>query len=145
MAQQPGFEIKGRLYPFPASFRLGDAVLVTEVTSLSWPVFTERLDDPDYENDLVMLAGLVAVAIWQRHDNWSRDRVTRYVQSLPIENLEMVGDTAEPEPGDPDAEGDAGPPDQGGASSSETPPTPSSPPPDSPSEEPSPSTSGGLA
>src|ERR671923_1348639 len=92
--EEAGFEIKdpraerGRFYPWPTSFRLGDTVLVEKVTGLPWIEFNDRLpddDDPpetdvDGGADLVVLSGLMAVAIWQQHPQWRRERVVRYVE-----------------------------------------------------------------
>jgi len=88
----PGFEIGGNLYPFPTSFRLGDPVLVEQVTGLDWPTFTNRLDDADYDEDLVTLSGLIAVALWQSNPTWRRDRVVREVERLNLESVKVVGD-----------------------------------------------------
>jgi hypothetical protein len=94
----PGFEISGTYYPFPVSFRLGDPVLVEQVTGLSWPEFTNRLDDSDYDEDLVTLSGLIAVSLWQQNPGWRRDRVVREVERLDMENVKVVGDEVEPSP-----------------------------------------------
>lgn len=80
----PGFEIDGRLYPMPQSFRLGDPVLVTQLTGLTWPQFAEALDDPDRQQDPVILLGLIGVAVWQGNHGWTRDRAARYVELLDI-------------------------------------------------------------
>lgn len=145
--QQPGFEIKGRFYPFPASFRLGDPVLVSEVTGLDWPTFTARLDDPAYDEDLVVLSGMIAVAVWQKHPTWRRDRVARYIESLDMDRLSFVGPTDQDD--EEDEEADDGPPDltaaEAAEKNSETSPTSSSATPASPSEPSSPSSSGPLA
>lgn len=94
----PGFEISGAYYPFPVSFRLGDPVLVEQVTGLSWPEFTNRLDDSDFDEDLVTLSGLIAVSLWQQNPGWRRDRVVREVERLDMENVRVVGDEVEPSP-----------------------------------------------
>ena len=139
MADQTGWEIKGQFFPDPESFRMGDPVLVEQVTGLDWPSFTERLDDPAFEQDLVLVSGLVAVAIWQQRPQWRRDRVARYVETLDIGAVKFIGGDA------PEAveENDESPP-EGAApeSDSETPPPSSTTPPASSSESTSPSSSG---
>lgn len=96
MADEPGFSIGNDFYPFPSSFRLGDPVLVAEVSGLAWNDFAEMLDDGDPRT----LAGLVAVAVWQKNPSWRRERVLRYVESLDMDALEFQGEP----------EADAGPP-----------------------------------
>lgn len=131
MADQPGFSIGTEFYPFPSSFRLGDPVLVAEVTGIGWNEFTELLDDGDPRT----LAGLVAVSIWQKHPTWRRDKVVRHVEGLEMDALEFE------DPG----EDDAAPPLNGGASTGITAPSPatstSSSPPTTPSE-PNPASTG---
>lgn len=89
MTDQPGFTIGNDFYPFPSSFRLGDPVLVAEVTGASWNEFAEMLDD----NDPRSLAGLVAVAVWQKHPTWRREKVLRYVEAMDMDALEFEGET----------------------------------------------------
>jgi hypothetical protein len=96
LSDEPGFSIGTEFYPFPSSFRLGDPVLVAEVTGISWNEFAEMLDDGDPRT----LAGLVAVAVWQKNPGWRRERVLRYVEALEMDALQFQGDV----------EGDAGPP-----------------------------------
>lgn len=115
MPDRDGVEIYKRFYPWPASFRLGDPVLVKEVTGMRWPDFAQALDemDPDEVPDQVVLAGLIAVAFWQGNPQMSRDKVRRTLERIPMEELEIVeGDEGT-------IEGDASPPDEGG----EKPPT----------------------
>lgn len=141
-AQPAGFEIKDRFYAWPESFRMGDVVLVEQVTGLDWPAFTNRLPDeeeiagvPDEAEDLVVLTGLMATSIWQNHPHWRRDRVIRYVEQLDLESIKFLGGDVPDE-----AEPDARPPDQAGETSSGTPPTPLSEEPESPSDVTPPST-----
>jgi hypothetical protein len=143
--QESGFEIRGRFYPWPTSFRLGDAVLIEKVTGLDWPAFTDRLPEEDESpdttepDDLVVVIGLMAASIWQHHEQWRRDKVVRYVEGLDLETITFIGgDEDEP------AESDASPPDLKavGENISETSPSPSTPLPDASSAAPSPSSSG---
>lgn len=99
MPEKPGFQIGSRFYPFPSSFRLGDPVLVEELTGLDWNAFLERLpdeDDPADENaDPAAMLGLVGVAVWQQNPRWRRDKVVRYVQGLDMGDVEAIGDEDE--------------------------------------------------
>lgn len=97
--QQPYVEIEGRVYALPQSFRLGDPVLVQEVTGLAWPEFVDRLDDA--ADDPTALLGMIAVAVWQGNPRWRRDKVARYVEALQMDALQVVV---------PDREVDEGPP-----------------------------------
>lgn len=84
---QPGFHIGNDFYEFPTKFRLGDPVLVAEVTGMAWNDFAELLDSGDPRT----LAGLVAVAIWQKQPTWRRERVLRHVEGLELDALEFTG------------------------------------------------------
>lgn len=103
MAEEAGFQIGKRFYPFPGSFRLGDPVLVREVTGMDWGEFVEKLpsDEDDIgfveESDAIVLLGLVAVAVWQGNPTWRRDKVSRYVQSLDMTDVQPVGGEEEAE------------------------------------------------
>lgn len=79
----------------PQGFRLGDPVLVAEVTGLPWMEFAQLLDDGDSRT----LAGIVAVAVWQKNPDWRREKVVRYVESISITDLEVdtPGDARPPE------------------------------------------------
>lgn len=87
MADKATFAIGNRDYSFPESFRLGDPVLVQEVTGMEFPDFAEALDDPQRRKSPVILAGLVAVAVWQGNPSWKRDRVRRFVEELDMDAL----------------------------------------------------------
>lgn len=131
--QQPGFNLQGRFYPTPTRFLLGDPILVSEVTGISWAEFLERLDDEEQQNDPALMLGILAVAVWHEHPKWRRDRVCAYIQQVGFEEIEAV----QPETEDEEADADP-PPDGGDGGSSERPPesngtqgstsTPSSPP-----------------
>ena len=45
---------------------------------------------------LLVLAGLVAVAVWQAHPTWRRDRVRRFIEETAQESLEF-GEVDAPE------------------------------------------------
>lgn len=96
---KPGFKIDDQVYPFPERFRLGDPVLVEEVTNIDFQTFSERLDEQNAnvkagvtdKGDPVVLAGLVAVAIWQANPRWKLDRVVAFAQQLDLDGFETVG------------------------------------------------------
>lgn len=144
MPEKPGFQIGRRFYPFPASFRLGDPVLVEELTGLDWHAFLDRLPDEDapdgQEPDPVAMLGLVGVAVWQANPRWRRDRVVSYVQGLDMGDVEAVGadDDAEEDEASPPAEAEPAP----GQPDSETSASSSRPESESPSAASSPTGSG---
>lgn len=88
---QAGFNIEGLFYPTPKAFRLGDPVLVREVTGLPWAEFCELLDGADDDIDPVAMTGLIAVAVWQAQPRWTRARVARYLEGIDIDKVEGQG------------------------------------------------------
>lgn len=100
-----GFRVGDQTYPLPTRFRLGDPVLIQELTGLPFDEFAELLAD-ETSRDPRRLIGMVGVAVWQKHERWTRDRALRFVESLDMESLEL------------EAEDDAGPPDGPAARSS---------------------------
>lgn len=97
MASDPVFQIDGTDYPVPQAFRLGDPVLVAEVTGLSWAEFAELLDEGS--GDPRAMLGMIAVAVWQTNPGWKRERVRRMVEALSMDSVEFVG--AEDDEGNP--------------------------------------------
>lgn len=94
-----GVEIFGRFYPWPSKFRLGDPVLVREVTGMDWPEFVRALDamDEDDAPDQVVLAGMIAVAFWQGNQQMTREKARRTIEKIPQDKIEIVeGDDERP-------------------------------------------------
>lgn len=87
MASEAAFVIEGREYPVPQAFRLGDPVLVTEVTGMQWMDFAELLDEG--ANDPRVMLGLIAVSVWQANPSWKRDRVARFVEQLAMDQVDF--------------------------------------------------------
>lgn len=101
--QEAGFEIEGRFYKIPDSFRLCDPVLVTELTGMTFkPEFIEAINDPDRRDDPAVLVGLIGVAVWQGNPRWKREKVVAYVQQIDFESLESVRGDDEDEEAKPD-------------------------------------------
>lgn len=115
MPDQDGFEIFKRFYPAPTRFRMGDPVLVKEVTGMTWPEFTAGLDAmeleyaglleqgraDEFEPDHVLLLGLMAVAFWQGNPTMGRAKAVRAIERIPLEDVEFIA---------ADVEVDASPP-----------------------------------
>jgi hypothetical protein len=93
--QQAGFKIGGTFYAAPSSFRVGDAILIRELTGMPFPDFAEALDDDERKKDPIILAGLIGVAIWQSKPTLRRDKVVKYVEQIDFESLDFQGDEAE--------------------------------------------------
>lgn len=92
---EAGFTIGSEFYPMPAGFRLADPVLVGEVTGLSWDEFATMLDTGDPRS----ITGMIAVAVWQKHPEWKRDKVARFVENIELDAIEATGgDDADPPP-----------------------------------------------
>ena len=111
MADRSGVEVYKRFYPWPSSFRLGDPVLVAEVTGMTWPEFTSALDAQNQaiadaeemggeppQADQVVLAGLIAVAFWQGNSQMSRDKARRALERIPMDDIEMIDEETEDRP-----------------------------------------------
>ncbi len=99
MPDKDGVEIFKRFYPWPERFRLGDPVLVKEVTGMRWPDFVAALDEMDEDEapDQVVLAGLIAVAFWQGNQQMSRDKARKAIERMPVDEIEMIeGDDVGP-------------------------------------------------
>ena len=124
MPDRDGVEIYKRFYPWPDAFRLGDPVLVKEITGMTWPDFAQSLQTqneaideaaemggPPPQLDQVALAGLIAVAFWQGNPQMSREKARRALERIPMEDIEVID-------GD-EGEADVGPPALPGAGESE--------------------------
>lgn len=101
----PGFRIGDDFYQFPQRFRIGDTVLVSEVTGLEFDVFAERIDaintaienGEDDHADVKALIGLIAVAVWQANPKWTRDRARQFVEALDMNGFTIeAGDDGPP-------------------------------------------------
>lgn len=98
---EDGVEIYNRFYPWPSSFRLGDPVLVREVTGMSWPDFVAALDTFEDEDtpDQVVMAGLIAVAFWQGNPQMTREKARRAIEKTPQDKIDIIeGDEESPPP-----------------------------------------------
>lgn len=84
-----GFLIAEEFYPYPTSFRLIDPILVEELTGMGWGEFALAIDERDSDN-LKPLIGMVAVAIWQKHPEWKREKVVKFVSDIDFENLDFT-------------------------------------------------------
>jgi hypothetical protein len=91
-SQEPGFLINAIHYPMPSAFRVGDPMLVQEITGMEFPEFAAAIDDEDRRKNPVILAGLIGVAIWQRNPKFSRAKVVSLVERLQMDDIDFVGD-----------------------------------------------------
>lgn len=119
---ETGFEIYNRFYPMPQRFRLGDPVLVKEVTGMRWPDFTDALAEmeedaaqaadegreDEFQSDQVLILGMMAVAFWHGNPQMSRAKVVRAVERIPLDVVKFIaGDDPEEAKPDPPAESGA--------------------------------------
>ena len=98
MAEQATFKIGETEYEFPSRFRMGDPVLVEELTGISFTAFSERIEvsRDDERADMVVMVGLIGVAIWQANPRWKRDRVVAFVNDIDLEQFEAFAADAVP-------------------------------------------------
>jgi hypothetical protein len=91
----PAFKIGEDLFPYPTRFRLGDGVLVKELTGLEWDEFAARFDavreDPKTARDYLVMVGLVGVAVWQANPRWTMPKVIAFVNDVDMEAFDSVG------------------------------------------------------
>lgn len=96
--EKPGVKINGVFFPLPESFRLGDPVLVREVTGLTWDEFTAMLEQEEGEiTDPSVLTGMIAVSVWQANPKWPRARVVSFVEKVDLSDLETITPETEEE------------------------------------------------
>lgn len=104
-----GFEIKGVFYPWAQEMKLSDAPLVVEVTGMkyneflrSWQSNIEKVTEAEeigedvdpLDLDPIVVNGLVAVAIWRQHPDWTRNKVVKYFERLEDADIDIY-DTEE--------------------------------------------------
>lgn len=85
------FKVGSDVYDVPTRFRLGDAVLVRELCGID-------LSDLAEADAITSMTAFLAVAIWQAHPKWSRDKVIRYVEALDLEHVDAEGGDDEDPP-----------------------------------------------
>ena len=134
---QPGFTVGDKFYPFPSSFRLGDALLIKELTGMDFLEFIEACDDPGRERDPILIAGILGVAVWRANPRWPRDRARLFVQQIDITGYEYEAGA--------DKDDTIPPSEAGEPISSATSPATSTPTPELPSDPSSPASSGAPA
>lgn len=112
MADQvtPAFIINGTEFPIPTRYRLGDPVLVCEVSGLDFQEFAERQPTGGWLNgtDPQVLLGMIAVAVWQVNTRWSRSKVRRFVEEIDQDKFDFqLPEVEEVDDDDPLAEAPA--------------------------------------
>lgn len=107
MADEPGFKINGRFYPWPTSRRLTDPALLEAVTGLTAEQWTERYiaSFDSEEEDTLVSQGLIAQGISRSNPNWSRGRILEFMAGVDFDDVEVVGfKVEEPDARPPDGE-----------------------------------------
>lgn len=106
MATEPGFRLRNRFYPYPTSRKTTDAALLEQVTGLTAQQWTQRyLDSFDLEeDDELVSAGVLAVAISRVHPTWARARIVEFMAGIDWDEVEPVGDKVEEDDFRPPAE-----------------------------------------
>ncbi|MFA4974745.1 MAG: hypothetical protein WC683_19250 [bacterium] len=107
MTAQAGFKIGERIFPVPSGFRWVETVLIERLTGLKFSEFAERLDQmqneqelpaEDREFDPLVVLGLIAAAVWQANQTWTRERVEKFINTLQIEAVEEIAGEDEEDP-----------------------------------------------
>lgn len=90
MSDRAAFLIEGVEYPIPSRYRLGDPVLIEEISGLTFEEFSIRLSSGGWYQgvDPAVLTGVIAVAVWQANQNWSREKARRYVERIAQDGFE---------------------------------------------------------
>lgn len=83
------FTIGDEVFEFPTTFRLGDAVLVQELTGVS-------LEEIQSAPETLQVIAFLGVAVWQAHPQWKRDRVIRFIEQVDTDKLTVEGDSDPP-------------------------------------------------
>lgn len=85
------FLIDGVEYAIPQSYRLGDPVLIEEISGLRFHEFAERLTTSEWliGRDPAVLVAVVAVAVWQQHEDWSREKVRKFIEALDTDQFDF--------------------------------------------------------
>ena len=91
--QESGFWIDGQHYPFPESYTLGQTILVSRITNDEFYKYSEALQNGT--RDHAVIAAWAAVAVWNKHPDWSIDEVERFIMSVDIEQFEVSSGSTE--------------------------------------------------
>lgn len=111
--ERAGFIAEGTFYPWPEGFRLGDTVLVCEITGLSWGEYADLLDTSSGNSDPRALVGMAAAAVWQANPKWTRGKVREFIERLSLDEIDF------PDQANGNQENDARPPVRTGGDSPE--------------------------
>lgn len=116
MADRPRFKIRGQVYEYAETTKIGDPALIEQVTGLrhgawrrryieamqtllAWQEAKEQGEDPEPpDEDSIVDQGILAMSIARKHRSWSRSQVAEFVADLDWDEVEILGG------------GDAGPP-----------------------------------
>lgn len=117
MSEQTQIRIKDKLYDYPTGSKIGEPALIEYVTGLTHKEWRRRYraaveemldalqkaaDDDDetalndLEDDEVVAAGVVAVAVSRAHPRWSRSQVAELVNQLDADEVSVEGGDADP-------------------------------------------------
>lgn len=97
----PTFQVGDETYSFPTRYRLGDALLIEELTGLDMEQFGARVDaltKPGAEGDLKALAGMLGVAVWQAHPQWTQARVVAFINDVDFSSFDVKAPEVQADP-----------------------------------------------
>lgn len=88
------FKVGEEAFPQPESYRLGDCELINDLVGLEFSEYARRLEEAVDQKTLV---AMFAVAVWQKHPNWRREDVIRFVEQVDMADFEVPsGDDGPP-------------------------------------------------
>lgn len=114
MAEQPQFKIRGEVYEQTATTRLGDPVLIEQLTGLRHSEWRKRYvasleavlaqqqavergeELEEVDEDALVTLGILGMAIARKHPSWSRSQVVEFVSGIEYDEIEIVGGDADP-------------------------------------------------
>jgi hypothetical protein len=119
MAEEPRLRIRGKLYAYPSTSKLGDAALLEQLTGLKHSEWRQRYveqitatlraeDDDDVDEDTAITIGIIGMAVQRENPGWSRQKVVEFVNELDFEEVAV------------EKGGDAGPPAEAESTESKT-------------------------
>ena len=100
--QEPRLRIRGKLYAYPSTSKLGDAALIEQLTGLKHSEWRQRYidsiarvidagEDEEVMEDSAITIGIVGMAVQRANPKWPRVEVVEFVNNLDFEEIEVEG------------------------------------------------------
>jgi len=92
---KPGFEFRGRFYPWSITDMGKDLMLIDRFTGMSIADYFDVLDDDAARSRGPILLALIATALRAGNPSWSVQRIVGTVENLSLSDVEFIGETAD--------------------------------------------------